>query len=231
MWTTQAIFGTAMPAMDWRQLFRGKPPVPPVPAEPYFSTPESTNWFKNALRGARLYLEYGAGGSTYLAARYKRDFVSVESDRRFLRAVRRKIAGDGLLDETHQAFIHADIGRTAKWGQPAVVVPPDRKRRERFARYSDYPPALLARGAVPDLILVDGRFRLACALKAMRALALAPGWTLAFDDYTNHAHYHAMERLCAPAEIIGHMAIFRPTQAMRLDRLDSLIRRHELDAR
>ena len=231
MWPARQIFGVCAPRVDWRLFFRKKPPLPPIPTDPHFSTPDSTRWFKEALRGGRLYLEYGAGGSTCLAAKFGVDFVCIESDRRFLRAVHRKIAADGLLDETHQTFIHADIGRTAKWGQPAVVVPPDRKRRERFARYSDYPPVLLANGAVPDLILVDGRFRLACALKAIRALAHAPGWTLAFDDYTNHAHYHAMERLCAPAQIIGHMAIFRPSETMRLDRLDSLIRRHELDAR
>jgi hypothetical protein len=40
------------------------------------------------------------------------------------------------------------------------------------------------RGAVkPDLVLIDGRFRLACFLHPL--LAAAPGTPILFDDYTN----------------------------------------------
>src|SRR5208282_5481600 len=46
--------------------------------------------FEKMLRECRFYMEYGSGGSTVLAARLGKPFISVETDRFFLQAVRKK---------------------------------------------------------------------------------------------------------------------------------------------
>ena len=231
MWTATQHFFTGDFHIDWRHLLRRKPKTAPVATIPHFSSPECTRWFIDALKASKLYLEYGAGGSTYHAAQYGRFFISIESDKRFLRAVRKRIARDGYLNAAHQEYVHANIGPTKKWGRPAAFLPPGPNRRDQFAHYSDYPPGLTASGVTPDLILIDGRFRVACALKALRALATHSGWTLVFDDYTDRDHYHAVEKIIPISETVGHMAIFRPSGAIDLEKTDKLIARYEQDDR
>jgi len=63
-------------------------------------------------------------------------------------------------------------------------------------------------GAVkPDLVLIDGRFRLACFFHSL--LAAAPGTPILFDDYTNRPHYQLVEEFCPISETEGRQALFR----------------------
>ena len=69
-------------------------------------------WFLDTLKGAKLYLEYGTGGTTYQAAKAGVDFIATDSDPFFLKSVRKRIEADGLAKPTGQTFRHADIGYT-----------------------------------------------------------------------------------------------------------------------
>jgi len=71
-----------------------------------------------------MYLEYGSGGSTYLAAKLKKTFITIDSDKIFLDAVRKKIIRDGIYDDESQTYCHANIGPTKEWGQPIVLFKP-----------------------------------------------------------------------------------------------------------
>jgi hypothetical protein len=101
---------------------------------PHFDSTESISWFLERLAGAKRYLEYGTGASTYQAARLGVDFIAVDTDRYFLNSVRVKIRAAGL-DRTGQVFRHADIGWTGTWGDPLGRV--TEPRRELFRRASD----------------------------------------------------------------------------------------------
>jgi hypothetical protein len=198
-----------------------------VPASPHFDSPETTEWFADRLARASCYLEFGAGGSTFLAARRGVPFVSVDSDRFFLRAVRKKIREHGLLDEGRQVFHYADIGLTGPWGRPVMFDAPSPERSRRFSGYSD-PPAVCRSGAfVPDLVLVDGRFRISCALKIARLLKDRRPWTILVDDYTDRPHYHVLERLLRLEGCVGRMAVFRRRPDQDLDAIDAAIGRFE----
>ena len=59
----------------------------------------------------------------------------------------------------------------------------------------------------PDLVLIDGRFRVACFLHSL--LAADAGTPLLFDDYTNRPHYHLVEEFCPIAQSEGRQALFR----------------------
>src|SRR5579872_1792445 len=62
--------------------------------------------FASMLRECRFYLEYGSGGSTVMAARMNKRFISLETDPYYMRAVRAKI---GEL-APHQRLLYADVG-------------------------------------------------------------------------------------------------------------------------
>ncbi len=169
---------------------------------PHFDSPESISWFLERLAGAKRYLEYGTGASTYQAARLGVDFIAVDTDRYFLDSVRAKIHAAGL-DRTGQVFRYADIGWTGMWGNPLGRV--TEARRELFRRASDPPPECFD-GLLPDLVLIDGRFRVACAFKVFNMLRPQTGWTVVVDDYADRPQYHGIEDY-AQVELVGRMAV------------------------
>lgn len=178
--------------------------APRVPDMPHFDSPESTTWFLEQLAGAKRYLEYGTGGSTYQAAKLGVDFVAVETDSIFLDSVRAKLQSAGL-SRAGQVFRHADVGWTGTWGRPLGRVTD--ARLERFRRASDPPPECFE-GILPDLVLIDGRFRVACAFKVFNMLHAQAGWTVIVDDYTDRPQYREIEDY-AEADLVGRMAVFR----------------------
>jgi hypothetical protein len=198
-----------------------------VPVRPHFEMPETTRWFVDALQRADSYLEFGAGGSTYLAAAAGKQFVSVESDRYFLDKLRGRIEADGLFDPDFQEYRNADIGLTREWGYP--VRPPTMMPRGRLAAYSAFPADAFAGSFCPELVLVDGRFRVACALKALRALAGRSGWTLLFDDYAARGRYHVVEEFGELVGMVGRMAIFRGVRRRQPADWAAAIAAHETD--
>ncbi|HEX2213577.1 MAG TPA: hypothetical protein VHH12_09035 [Mycobacterium sp.] len=175
-----------------------------VPDRPVFDTAESTEWFIDKLRGARRYLEFGAGGSTYVAAQLGVEFVTVDSDPKFLEMVRSKVLHDGYA-APNQVFRHHDIGPTALWGRPVGSI--SSQRLELFRRYSDTPPECL-QGKLPDLVLIDGRFRIPCALKMLYWLTLrrSENMLIVVDDYTDRPMYQALEEF-ARIQCVGRMAV------------------------
>lgn len=173
-----------------------------VPAEPQFDT-DSTTAFLELLGRARLYLEFGAGGSTLAAARQGVETLSIESDPWYAAAVRRQLPANG-----RGRVLAAPVGLTREWGYPVFKRPSPRRLR-RWKRYIQLPFEELGRGAFPDLILVDGRFRRACALQsALQAQRAGRSADLFFDDYAGRAHYHEVERYLGRPRLAGRAAVF-----------------------
>lgn len=175
-----------------------------VPSRPHFD-PQTEPVFEALLRQAGSYLEYGSGGSTVLAARLGVPTVTVESDRFYARSVRAAIG-----ERARNRMLVPDIGVTREWGTPLFKrATPARLRRWR--RCVEAPFALLAEEATPfpDLVLVDGRFRVACALACAREAALrGQASTLCLDDYVGRPWYHSVEQFLGTPRLAGRMAIF-----------------------
>ncbi len=157
---------------------------------------------RDACAGARVVLEYGSGGSTFLALEAGVGFVaSVESDAQWAAdigaALSARFADDRFL--VH----HADIGPTKAWGQPA-----DRSGFRRYPLYAteiwDHP-----RFRHPDVVLIDGRFRVACFLTTM--IRCTRPVTVLFDDYIDRESYHWIEELVPVDSMAGRMARFTVT--------------------
>lgn len=168
--------------------------------------------FEQRLSQAASYLEFGSGGSTLVAACSGVPLISVESDRRFLQAVRRRLVELGAYDETTQKLLYVDIGLTEAWGAP-VIRRRTRTRVERWRRYPTAPWAEFERLSGPHLILVDGRFRVACALHAARFLRDREGEVL-IDDYSDRNHYHVVARHMDLVGQAGRMALFKPKSSL-----------------
>jgi hypothetical protein len=118
-------------------------------------------------RFGHRYLEFGMGGATILAAQAGRDVVAVNSSAALVKRVGEHPDVADSIKGGRVSLLHADIGPVAEWGFPA-----DQCRAGAWPDYIRLPwTEWERRGERPDLIFVDGRFRLACCLSAIAALA------------------------------------------------------------
>jgi hypothetical protein len=188
-----------------------------VPAEPHFDE-----------HGTRNYLEYGSGGSTVLANRTVTNLVSVDTDASFLADVRRKLSES---DRRAMAkLIHVNIGFTVDWGFP-VFNKPTRRRVRRWEEYAKAPWRYFRTiGQQPDLILVDGRFRVACVLESLLCLSPLSETKILLDDYVGRPEYNVVEQY-ADMELVGRMAVLRPRRLVDRISVRRLVREYCTDPR
>lgn len=180
----------------------GRYTIPEVPA----FTPKTDRWFREAIAKTNFYLEFGTGASTRLAHEAGCRVIAVESDPRWLAAL-----SEVLPDSSIVKLFHADIGIVGAWGYPIFHFP-SRSRVAKWRRYTLVAESEIERaGHFPDLVLIDGRFRLACALSvAAMASKMGANTTILFDDYVGRPSYHSIEHfLGRPAMILDRAAVFK----------------------
>lgn len=158
--------------------------APVAPAEPLAAamTAAEAGLLQAAAAAATTGLEFGCGGSTplLLEAGLGR-LLSVDSDRDWLMRVGADPRCAPALAEGRLGLLHADIGPTGRWGWPL-----DPARMPQWTGYWRDP---WERAGAVDFVLVDGRFRVACALAALPRLG--PGARLAVHDFWARPAYQA----------------------------------------
>lgn len=116
-------------------------------------SPSEIHLFKNYLSKSKLYFEYGCGGSTILADSYSNieSIVSVDSSIDWIEKIKEQTS--------KVSFFYVDINADSKnWGHP--------KDKSKIENWALYPSVILNQDKIFDLILVDGRFRIACCAAA-----------------------------------------------------------------
>jgi hypothetical protein len=150
--------------------------------------------FARTLADATVYAEYGMGASTLWALANTRAVVhAVDTSAKWVEEVQSKAADRARL---HATWI--DLGKLGNWGWPQTYA-----NRHRFPHYIE---AVWNKGVRPDVVLIDGRFRVCCFLHSL--LSAAPGTRIIFDDYSDRPWYHVVEEFVAPAERRGRQALF-----------------------
>lgn len=167
---------------------------------------DSLHFFKKMLNHSSSFLEFGAGGSTMLAADYGIDqIVSVETDFEFLKLVTSSIQRINFVGKYFPIYI--DIGEVIKWGKPS-----NRSKIEQWKFYYQKPWEVINNNNItPDLILIDGRFRVATFANIF--LQHSGDAIILFDDYVDRPSYHVVESICPKFEIIGRMGVFKKYQS------------------
>ena len=142
--------------------------------DPHMSDNEK-ELFRKYLNVATHYWEFGGGGSTAWASNTEniKSIVTVESD---------MIYSNKLKDDFKNVDVRwADIGPTGGWGAPS-----DRSKMETW---NVYPNMWLTKSNEPDLVLIDGRFRVACALTV---LLNSDNPCVLIHDFNNRSEYHCI---------------------------------------
>jgi SAM-dependent methyltransferase len=133
-----------------------------------------------ALDGRARVFEYGSGASSVWLGRRAAEVHSVEHHPGFADVMRRVLAEAGLEGVV-------TLHEVAPTPSDDPVVPSGR-RGEEGRDYADYVASIDAVDGEFDLVVVDGRARVACMQAAARRLA--PGGIVLFDD-TQRPRYRA----------------------------------------
>lgn len=157
--------------------------------------------FKEVVSGISLYAEYGSGLSTCWV--YKNatcDIYSVDTSEDWVNHVAKSL----LLSEARAHFEErlkikfVDLGVVGNWGRPLSYMYCD--------RFADYTNQIWQQQRKPELVLIDGRFRVCCFLTSLKYGL--PGTKILFDDYTNRPHYHFIEKYVQRESTCGRQALF-----------------------
>ncbi len=153
---------------------------PAIDSSPHLNPVALARW-RDAIGRSRVYLEYGAGGSTVEAVQSVSHVLSVETNRRYLESVEARVAAIPQRGAFHPIYV--DIGWTAPWGRPLVTWNV-KARVERWRRYPAAPWTELGDlQLVPDFVFIDGRFRAASILESFLSLPVGADCLFMLDDY------------------------------------------------
>lgn len=182
------------------------------------------------MKGSGVYLEYGSGGSTLEALRTVPVVVSVENDWRYIAALERRTATEKPAGTLH--ILHADIGMTSDYGFP-VFTHPTARRRSRWTYYPYAPWRVLTElGLPPDVIFVDGRFRVASVLVSLINLPEQSKCQILLDDFASRKDmYGAVLEFAEDVAMFDEMIVFRKAAVFDQARALQVLKQYELDFR
>lgn len=147
--------------------------------KPWFSKNDEAMFYKY-LKKCNNYFEFGSGGSTFQAANSSNivKIFSVESDRSWhdkLKSV--------LKDKSNIQYLYNEMDtKPNTLGNPGPSATTEQKKA-----YSD---KIYSISDQIDLILIDGRFRVACCLKCYNEIN--DDCVILFDDFLHRKHYHVV---------------------------------------
>ena len=159
-----------------------------ISEEPFLDK-ESLEFFKKQIKKSEVFLEYGSGGSTLFANKLGKEIYSVESDYYFYKKI------NNLLKRKNNntQILFSNIGITGSYGIP-IFKHPYKFRLQRWKNYVQKPWLNLKNNKLPDLVFIDGRFRVACFLYSIIKLKSHPKSKIIIDDFVSRPEYHVVKQ-------------------------------------
>ena len=140
------------------------------------------------MKPENIYFEFGSGGSTNIASYNKMKTFSVESDVKW----HEKLKKSGIIANYITVDLHA-----SSIGYPGIDTNISEWKKYIQAYKKEYNA---------DIILIDGRFRVACALDIFPKIR--NDTLILFHDYKNRNSYHIIERYYIKLQVWDTLALF-----------------------
>ena len=164
--------------------------------------------FKRVLKNVKIYGEYGCGKSTVWVLRNTNAQVfSVDTSTYWIN----EVSKDNVENNARLMIRHVDLGDVGDYGYPI-----DYSKGDFFNLYTDF---LWHQDEKPNVVLIDGRFRVCCFLTSLKFAD--EGTHIIFDDYMNRPEYHIVEKYVERVEHCGRLCLFIVPSPQEID-LDSL---------
>jgi hypothetical protein len=167
--------------------------------------------FKEMLKKTRIYFEYGCGKSTEYVYRYTPASIdAVDTSMEWVARIK-----DVCATENHNRLTlnWIDVGAVSDWGYPTSF-----SMMHNFKKYAEI---MWHSNKNPDLVLIDGRFRVSCFLTSIKFAS--NGTMIIFDDYIDRPFYHVSEEFCRKVDVCGRQALFEVTPQSKQKVTDEII--------
>ncbi|MCE3025833.1 tetratricopeptide repeat protein [Salinicola sp. DM10] len=190
-----------------------------LPDAPFMSGAEKA-LFRDALRSAHSYFEFGSGGSTVWAIENGLVVEGVESDGKWIDALKAKLGEKCRLT-------YIDIGPTGAWGFPTS--------NAAIENYGNYSRHILNFAATFDLTLIDGRFRVACVVATvihiMNTADDISKPRIFIHDFWNRPHYHIVLDYLQPLRRVDTAGLFSVRPGLAIEELEKRLAEYLNDPR
>jgi len=179
--------------------------------QPHMSENEK-QLFKKYLNNCTHYWEFGGGGSTAWACDIAtiQSIVTIESDRQYAN----KLKGDFKKADIRWT----DIGSTGNWGAPTDY--------SKMELWKTYPNNWLSKSHEPDLVLIDGRFRVACALTVLLHSDNTNNPYILIHDFNNRQEYHCILVFYTIIETVDTLVVLQKKDTYNIDLAKSLLEKY-----
>lgn len=140
-----------------------------------FNSIKEDNLFRKKIKECKFYVEWGSGSSTLYANKIKKRHITVESDKNFYNFIKKKFKIKNIIIK--------DIKFCYFYSRPFFY---KKKYIKKVGKsYSSDVFQILKKNKIyPDLILIDGRFRVLCLIELHKFLKkYGNNFFLIFDDF------------------------------------------------
>ncbi len=160
-----------------------------------FGNNTTNSFFLDKLKKSKFYFEYGSGSSTLVASNLNKKFISIELDKKYYLELKKKIKNDQVK--------FFNIGPVGEFSYPIF------KLKKKIVNYINSIDTYLSNEDYPDLILIDGRFRIACCLNILKHIQKKSLKVLILlDDYEKRESYKILNKFFK-IKSIGRMAVLK----------------------
>lgn len=168
---------------------------------PILLTDNEKQFLINTISSGKNYLEFGSGGSTFLSLLETKAnaITSVESDNDWLEYIKKWHLISTSISQKRLTFKYINIGKTGIVGKP---INEDNKNmwpsysKQVFEEQNDF-----------DVVFIDGRFRVACALQTI--LNCKKDVKILMHDYPIRPYYHCILEFLDIVDVIDTMCLFK----------------------
>lgn len=178
--------------------------------------------FDEAISESSNYLEFGMGGSTLRTLRKSMANVyTVESSPEWIdhmrgyRVIKR-------LEKTRLRIFPVDIGPVGSWGYPVSDA-----SKDKYEAYSSSVFKLIDSKHV-DLTLIDGRFRVACALKTIMECHQNARIKILIHDFWERSQYHVLLKYMDVLKRADSIGLFSIKQDAKMSEIAGDYERYKL---
>lgn len=192
--------------------------TPVCPEAPHMSEEERQCFRKWIPKGGRA-LEFGMGGSTrFFLESGIGHLTSVESDPGWFSMMCSDPFCGFFMQKKRLVLLLADIGpvQDKNWGRPSLPV------KVEWLRYHQEVWTHIAPETL-DLILIDGRFRVACCCQALLRCPQNP--PLLIHDFTQRPEYHVLLDFVDIIDAAGSIIVVRQKNDVDWKRLALLLQK------
>ena len=164
-----------------------------------FGSTLSNNYFKKNLKKCNYYLEFGSGNSTILADQLNKKFRSIETDKSFYRFMKSKKLKIYYIQIWDQQIL--------LYSYTALIFIEEKNSKIRRSNKKFF----LVFNKLPDLILIDGRFRVFVALKIINFCLSRKelvNTIIIVDDFKFRKDYHVLKNILK-VNLVGRLGVIK----------------------